>query len=237
VANVGGGRAEQDCPVAITIIVSYDGTPNDDDGLALAKMLAAAGGSLALAYVRHSREYDPRREEIGQHDAERRLQQGAIWLGDESLPRHVVVDPSTGEGLAKLAAAEGAALIVFGSDYRTSPGRVEPGAAAQRLLEGGTVAVAVAQAGLRTQGEATIAQILVAGPEADDAAVKTASALATATGATIAAPGEPDVNLIVVGSQPTTPPGRIALSGAARTELDSAHSSALVLPYATPVLF
>ena len=36
---------------------------------------------------------------------------------------------------------EGAALIVFGSDYRTPPGRVEPGGSAQRLLEGGPVAV------------------------------------------------------------------------------------------------
>ena len=135
--------------MAIGIIVSYDGTANDDDALALARMFAGAGASLALAYVRHSREYDPRREEIGQHDAQRRLRQGAIWLGDETLGQHVVVSPSTGEGLARLANAEGASLIVFGSDYRTAPGRVEPGAAAQGLLEGGTVAVAVAQAGLR----------------------------------------------------------------------------------------
>ena len=46
------------------VIVSYDGTVNDDDGLALARMLAGAGATLALAYVRHSREYDLRREEI-----------------------------------------------------------------------------------------------------------------------------------------------------------------------------
>jgi hypothetical protein len=222
--------------MAITIIVSYDGTANDDDGLALAKMLARAGASLALAYVRHSHEYDPRREEIGQHDAQHRLHQGAIWLGDESLPQHVVVSPSTGEGLARLADAEGASVIVFGSDYRTSPGRVEPGAAAQRLLEGGTVAVAVAQAGLRTHPEGGLGTISVTADN-DDAAVQTASALAAATGATIAAPGEGNADLIVVGSQSTSPPGRIALSGATRSQLDSAHSSALVLPHATPVLF
>ena len=63
------------------IIVSYDGTSNDDDALALGRMLAAGGASLALAYVRHSREFDPRREELAQHDAERRLEQGAAWLG------------------------------------------------------------------------------------------------------------------------------------------------------------
>jgi nucleotide-binding universal stress UspA family protein len=222
--------------MAITIIVSYDGTENDDDGLALAKMLARAGASLALAYVRHAREYDPRREEIGQHDAERRLRQGAIWLGDESLPQHVVINPSTAEGLATLADAEGASLIVFGSDYRTSPGRVEPGAAAQGLLEGGTVAVAVAQAGLRTHPKGGIGSISII-PDTDDAAKQTASSLAAVTGATIGAPGDGDVDLIAVGSQSTSPSGRIALSGATRAQLDSAHSSALVLPHAKPILF
>src|SRR5437588_2395942 len=101
-----------------TIIVSYDGTPNDDDALALGRMLAVSGARLALAYVRHSREFDPRREELSQHDAERRLEQGAVGLGDSGVDRHVVISASTGEGLAQLAQDEGASLIVFGSDYR-----------------------------------------------------------------------------------------------------------------------
>ena len=33
------------------VIISYDGTSNDDDALALGKMLARAGFTLALAYV------------------------------------------------------------------------------------------------------------------------------------------------------------------------------------------
>ena len=41
------------------VIVSYDGTSNDDDALALGRMLAVGGAKLSLAYVRHSREYDP----------------------------------------------------------------------------------------------------------------------------------------------------------------------------------
>ena len=129
------------------IIVSYDGTSNDDDALALGRMLAKTGASLALAYVRHSREFDPRREELAQHDAERRLAQGAAWLGDPELPQHIVVNASTWEGLAALAASEGASVIVFGSDYRTPPGNVVPGTTAQHLLEGGPVAIAVAPAG------------------------------------------------------------------------------------------
>src|SRR5437763_6302172 len=115
------------------IIVSYDGTSNDDDALALGRMLANSGVGLALAYVRHSREFDPRREELAQHDAESRLEHGAAGLGDPDAPRHIVVSASTGEGLAKLAESEGASVIVFGSDYRITPGHVEPGATAQYL--------------------------------------------------------------------------------------------------------
>src|ERR1700694_2268612 len=104
--------------MSATVIISYDGTSNDDDALALGKMLAPAGFTLALAYVRHSREFDPKREELAQHDAERRLEQGVAWLGDPDIGRHVVISASTGEGLEQLAAKEGAQLIVFGSDYR-----------------------------------------------------------------------------------------------------------------------
>ena len=129
--------------MATSVIVSYDGTTNDDDALALGRMLAVGGALLSLAYVRHSQEYDPRREEIGAYDADRRLEQGAIWLDEPEVERHVVVDPSTSAGLAKLAASEGARLILFGSDYRTPPGHVEPGGSAQGLLQGSPVAIGV----------------------------------------------------------------------------------------------
>src|SRR5271155_2170685 len=120
------------------LIISYDGTPNDDDALALGKLLAQTGSSVALAYVRHSREFDPRREQVAQHDAEERLERGAALL-DVAVARHVVVGASTGEVLGELAHREGASIIVFGSDYRTPLGRAEPGTSAQRLLDGGSV--------------------------------------------------------------------------------------------------
>ncbi len=219
------------------VIVSYDGTVNDDDALALARMLAGGETSLALAYVRHSREYDPRREELAEHDAQRRLELGAVWLEDPDVARHVVIDPSTGAGLAKLAAAEQAAVVVFGSDYRTPPGRVEPGMAAQQMLSGGSVAVAVAVAGLRTSRKASIATISVSAVPGDEAPRETAEALAETLGATIVSAGEGEPDLIVVGSQPSSPYGQIALSGATRSQLDSAHSSVLVLPRGSAVEF
>jgi nucleotide-binding universal stress UspA family protein len=216
------------------IIVSYDGTSNDDDALALGRMLARAGTTLALAYVRHSREFDPRREELAHHDAERRLEQGVAWLGEPDIERHVVISASTGEGLEQLAATEGAQLIVFGSDYRTPPGRVEPGMTAQRLLDGGAVAIAVAAAGLRTNADATIKSI---GVSADTAAQRTAQALAEKLGATIVAADEGETDLIVVDSQSTAPEGKIALGGASRSLLNVARSSVIVVPRGKPVLF
>lgn len=217
------------------IIVSYDGTANDDDALALARMLARAGASIALAYVRHSREFDPRREELAQHDAERRLEQGANWLGGSGIARHVVISPSTGEGLGQLAQREGASMIVFGSDYRTPPGHAEPGTSAQHLLDGGTVAIAVAAAGLRTESDPAISSIAVAAPDADTAAARTARAFAEKIGATLIQIDDEPAELIVVDSSPDAPEGRVVLSGPTRTMLNSAHSSVLVVPRGRPV--
>jgi nucleotide-binding universal stress UspA family protein len=214
--------------MATPVIVSYDGTTNDDDALALGRMLAVGGAKLSLAYVRHSREYDPRREEIGAFDAERRLEQGAVWLKKPEIERHVVVDPSTGAGLAKLAASEDAKLILFGSDYRTPPGRVEPGGSAQGLLQGSPVAIGVAAAGLRTRGDEKIQTISVAG-DSNGAAHQTAEALAQALGAQVLEGGG-NADLILVDSQSNGPEGRIALGGSARGQLDSARGSVIVLP-------
>ncbi len=217
------------------IIVSYDGTANDDDALALGKLLAQAHATIALAYVRHSHEFDPRREELASHDAQRRLEQGAAWLGDPDIPRHVVISASTGEGLAALAKSEDASLIVFGSDYRTPPGHAEPGTSAQHLLEGGPVAVAVAPAGLRTETGATIKSIAVVGSD-DDAAQRTAEALALRTGARVVGGGDAAADMIVVGSQPGGQKGRIALGGAARSTLNAARGCVLVVPRGKPAL-
>jgi hypothetical protein len=211
----------------VKIIVSYDGTTHDEDALMLGRMLAAAGATLSLAYVRHAHEYDPRREEIAEHDAHRRLEQGASWLGDPEMATHIVVNPSTSAGIAELAAAEQADVVVFGSDYRTPPGRVEPQGSAQGLLNGGTVAVAVAAAGLRTGDSDAITTVSIAG-EQDGAAALTAESLVATTGADFVAGGR-DADLIVVDSRPDTPQGSVELDGATRGRLDSARGSVLVV--------
>jgi nucleotide-binding universal stress UspA family protein len=215
-------------------IISYDGTANDDDALALGRMLAPAL-SLALAYVRHAPEYDEQRETLARHDAERRLQQGAERLGDPEIPRHVVFSGSTGAGLEELAQAEGASMIVFGSDYRTPPGHAEPPTSAQRILEIGAIGVAVASAGLRDDGASNITSIAVPSVQEDRAAEQTADALAAKLGISVLSGDGTMADLIVVGSQPGAPSGRVALSGSARTLLDAAQGSVLVVPSGKPL--
>jgi nucleotide-binding universal stress UspA family protein len=217
------------------VIISYDGTANDDDALELGKLLTGATSKLALAYVRHAPEFDPSREALAQHDAEQRLEHGVAELGDPQIPRHVVFGATTGAGLEELAAAEGASIIVFGSDYRTPPGHAEPPTSAQRLLEIGATAIAVAAAGLRADADAKLATIAVL--PADEAAQQTADALAAKLAAqVVAADDAASADLIVVGSQPGAPAGRIALSGSSRTMLDASRGSVLVVPSGKPVL-
>jgi nucleotide-binding universal stress UspA family protein len=219
------------------LIISYDGTANDDDALALGTFFAQTGSSLALAYVRHAREFDPRREEVAQYDAERRLERGAALL-DVPVTRHVVVGSSTGAVLGELAQREGASIVVFGSDYRTPLGRAEPGTSAQRLLDGGPVAIAVAAAGLRANPNRAIRTVGVpfAGPVNDDARA-TAASLAAKLGAAVVDANAGAVDLIVVGSVAGARKGCVALGGDVRNELSSARSSILVLPAETRIEF
>jgi nucleotide-binding universal stress UspA family protein len=221
--------------MSVPMIISYDGTANDDDALALGKLLAPDPRELALAYIRHAPELDPKREALAQHDAERRLELGAERLGYPDIPRHVVFSASTGAGLEDLAEAKKASVIVFGSDYRTPPGHAEPPTSAQRALEVGTIGIAVAAAGLRAEPDAAIDSIAVPPVDEDDSAQQTAAALAAKLGAQVVTNEAPVADLIVVGSQPGAPAGRVALSGLARTMLDASLGSVLIVPSGKPL--
>ena len=217
------------------VIVSYDGTPNDDDALVLGRALSGGGSALALAYVRHSRVLDPRREQLAQHDAERRLGAGIDLLGDPAVSSHVLFNASTNEGLEQLADSLGAGLVVFGSDYRTAPGRAEPGNTAQRLLDGGPLAIAIARAGLRLVPDEPLATIAAANPEDDPAVGVTVDAIVASRGLIRVAADSPSVDLIVVGSQPGVNAGTLVLSGEARASLNTARGSVLVLARERPL--
>ena len=211
------------------VIISYDGTDNDTDALALGRILGNAGARVSLAYVRHTTEADATAEQAAQNQAEELLERGAQWLGHPEVSRHVVLSGSTGEGLWALAQQEGADLVVFGSDWHTAPGHVQPGRSALRLMDGGPVSIAIAAAGLRDRPEATLRTVAAAGGEIDDAVRITAEQLAARAGTPLALPSQEGLDLLVIGSRPGTQEGRVGLSAASEYVVDTAVTNVLIL--------
>jgi nucleotide-binding universal stress UspA family protein len=211
------------------VIISYDGTDNDHDALALGRILGDAGARVSLAYVRHTVEIEAADEQAAQAQAEELLERGAQWLGHPEVNRHVVLSGSTGEGLWTLAEREQADLLVFGSDWHTAPGHVQPGQSALRLMEGGPVSIAIAAAGLRNRSDASLRSVALAGGEVDDAARGTAERLAARAGTPLALPSQEDLDLLVIGSRPGTTEGRVSVTAAAEYVVETATASVLIL--------
>jgi len=218
------------------IIISYDDTDNDRDALALGRLLGVSGAELSLAYVRHSQLAKQDLEKHEEQQAEELLERGAKAIGAPDMRRHVIFHASTGEGLLELAEREKADVVVFGSDYRTAPGAVSPGRSAERLLNGGSVAVAIAPADLRSHASVKVARIGVIA-EGDDAVQRSAQTLAEALGASVAEAGENSADLLVIGSREGTPEGRVELGGDAEYAIEKASSPVLVVPRGNPVRF
>jgi nucleotide-binding universal stress UspA family protein len=230
------GRARpKESNMSTKIIVSYDGTANEDDAIALGRVFGRAGAEVALAYVRHSQEPDLDREKLAQGEAEELLVRGAKLFGDENIARHVVTDRSTPQGLSALAASEGASVLVFCSDSHTANGHVAVGNSAQQLLEGGPVAVAIAPVGL-ADAEVNVQSIVAIG-DADGGARQTADALASALGASVAPVANDEAGLLVVDSRPEAEAGRVSISASAAHLVEIATCSVLVLPRGVAVPF
>jgi hypothetical protein len=216
-------------------IVSYDGTDNDADAVALGLLFRRAGADVSLAYVRHAAA-EGEREVIERQKAARLLDAGAALLGPPEAERHVVLSASTPEGLAMLATDLGTDLIVFGSEYRTPEGHVQPGASASRLLDGGPTALAIAPAGMRGWRDAQVGAIgTVSADGGSEDAARVAQALAAALGGEASDGGGGDV--LVLGSRPGAPAGRIHLATAARQRLEDAKVPVLVLPAGSALAF
>jgi hypothetical protein len=221
--------------MAPKIIISFDGTDNDYDALALGRLFAQAGASVSIAYVRHTHESRRHREEFAHEEAEKLLERGARWLGQPDAERHIVLSPSTSEGLGALAEREGAEVIVFGSEYRTAPGHIDPQVSTRRLLEGGHVAIAIAPARLRERTDARLARIgMLYDGDLDNAVSETAQAL---TGGAVPARGEDGFDLLIVGSRPEATEGVVSISSANARRLEDATSPVLVLPRGRAVEF
>jgi nucleotide-binding universal stress UspA family protein len=217
--------------MALKIIVSYDETDNDRDALALGRLLAYSGAELSLAYVRHSQG-----GALEEKEAEELLARGAASVGAPDMPRHVVVNAGTSVGLAELAERENADVIVFGSEYRTAPGTVKPGIPAHKLLLGGPAAIAVAPADLHSRPSVSVNTVGLI-DEGDEAAGETARSLAAALGAGVAEHDGRHVDLLVVGSRPESPAGKVTLSAASDYAVETATQPVLVVPRGTALSF
>jgi nucleotide-binding universal stress UspA family protein len=212
------------------IIVSYDGTANEDDAIALGRLFGRAGADVSLAYVRHAHEADANRESAVEAQAHGLLEGGVDLLGNANAHLHVVTDRSTPEGLRTLAAREGADVIVFCSDSHTAKGHVSVGNSAERLLEGGTTAVAIASVDLAERVDGAPLKNIVAVGDADGGARETAEALARALGATVAPVANDATDLLVIDSRAGAESGRVSLTSSAAHLIETATCPVLVLP-------
>jgi nucleotide-binding universal stress UspA family protein len=219
--------------MSANIIISYDGTYNEDDAVALGRVFAEAGADVSLAYVRHAPEPETSREILAQHEAEALLERGSALLGDADTPRHVVTDRSTPEGLSVLAEQIGADAVVFCSDSHTAKGSIAVGNSAQRLLDGGSVAVAIAPAGFAQSP--SVPQLV--GVVGDGSAHASAEALAGALGAELATGEAQRADLLVVGSRPEAEEGRVSLSAASENLIETATCPVLAVPRGRALAF
>ena len=121
-------------------------------------------------------------------------------------------------------------MIVFGSDYRTAPGHVDPQPSARRLIDGGPVEIGLAPAGYGNRHHHTVNSIGAVGEDGDPCVLETAEALAARLNATVAARATGDADLLVVGSKPGTVTGRITISAAAEYVIGLARCPVVILP-------
>lgn len=217
-------------------IISYDDTPNDHDALMLGRILADAGASLTLAYVRHATQSNRAEELREEHEADELLARGARRLAGIAVDQRIVVSPSTPDGLRRLSEEDDADIIVFGSDYRTATGHVSPQHTTQTLLEDGPAAVAIAPAGYGGQRAPRIHRIGMLAAPGDDSTLETARGLADSFGATLTR-DERQVDLLVVGSRLEAPRGRVMVSAQAQNEIENATCPVLVVPSGVTIEF
>jgi nucleotide-binding universal stress UspA family protein len=210
------------------VIVSYDGTANEDDAIALGRVFAAAGAGVELAYVRHAAEGDSAAERTAQDEAQAVVEKGLSILGDPAATSHVVIDRSTPAGLARLAETEQADVIVFCSDSHTARGHVAVGNSASRLMEGGRCAVAIAPVDFADRGRAALRRIVAVG-EADGGALETASALAQALDADLQPVMDEQTDLLIIDSRADAAPGTVSISSAAAHLIEISRCAVLVL--------
>jgi len=164
------------------IVVGIDGTPRGEDALAFATVLARmVGCGLLLAYIYGADEtladahalLDPRRDAMTDVTAE-------VTAYSDSFPAR---------GLARIAAARHADVIVVGSSHRAGIGLMLPGSTGERLLHETSRAVAIVPRYWRPPHTGPLVRVGCG----YDGTQRSEAALATATALTRVGGGELDV--------------------------------------------
>jgi nucleotide-binding universal stress UspA family protein len=216
------------------IIVSYDGTANENDAIAYGSLLARAGAEVSLGYVRHTD------GAVSDEEAQEVLDRGASLFDGTFVSSHAVTDRSTPQGLRELAEQIGAQAIVFCSDSHTAHGHITIGNSAQRLLEGGPVAVAIAPAGLADAvgGKSGVQRVVAVGEAGGDGSAQaTAQALAAALGGEVVPVADERADLLVIDSRADAAQGRVSLSSSAEHLIEIATCPVLVTPRGVTLSF
>src|SRR5262249_12540051 len=153
----------------------------------LGRLFASAGAEISLAYVRHAAASDPQREAAEEREAEHLLAAGARQLDGAGTGQRVVFNPSTADGLARLAGDLGAGVGRLRSSRRPPPGSVSRPHTADQLRDREVAfSIALARVGLRREPvERSIGTVGVFGEDEDQAARETAKSLAHALGAVV----------------------------------------------------
>jgi nucleotide-binding universal stress UspA family protein len=213
------------------IIVSYDGTANENDAIALGRVFADAGAEVSLGYVRHTN------EAVSDAEAQGVLDRGTALFGGAFASSHVVTDRSTPEGLRSLAGQIGAQAIVFCSDSHTANGHVAIGNSAQRLLDGGATAIAIAPVGFAEHTKSVQRIVGVGEPGGDGSAQATAQALAGALGAEVVPVADAQADLLVIDSRKEAALGRVSINASAAHLIEIATCPVLVTPRGVALSF
>jgi nucleotide-binding universal stress UspA family protein len=224
-------------PRYATLLAGYDASERAADGLALARLLAAATGArlVVAAVVPHEFPYAPGtagREEAFRREAGEMLARAVP--ADGGIQTQVVGARSAAHGLHDLAQSVRADALIVGSSHRGPIGRLFAGSVAERLLYGAPCPVAVAPAGFHERSGPSLKVIACAfnGTDESRAALRHAVFLARAAGASLRllSVHEPELIFGIDAVPAGYDPDEVARDTRAQLEHDLAEAASAVGP-------
>jgi nucleotide-binding universal stress UspA family protein len=170
------------------IIIGYDGSPQSEDALALAKLISdATGAELTLAGVFYfSRRLGGRDPVLRDVEADhiRQLEEAADSMGASA---EAIASTSAAHGLHSLAERIDADLVVVGSARHGKAGQILAGNVGMALLHGSPCSIAIAPQGYADRAPSQIKELAVGfdGSPESAMALQDAFDLARASGAKV----------------------------------------------------